>query len=87
MASTGLAEPRYQVLLDRIGHMDQATILLEAPESFCTDSIKESQRMVENIRIRLNTDLGVAFDVRLVEPQTLTRENGQRVTLVDRRRM
>ena len=65
--------------------MDLATIMLEAPESFCTDSIKISQRIVENVRIRLQTELGVAFEVRLVEPRTIVRNNGSRI--VDRRKM
>jgi phenylacetate-CoA ligase len=65
--------------------MDLATIMLEAPESFCTDSIKKSQRILENVRIRLQTELGVAFAVRLVEPRTIERVNGGRI--VDRRKM
>jgi phenylacetate-CoA ligase len=85
IAGTGLVNPHYQIVLDRIGHMDQATILLEAPESFCTDSIKISQRIVENVRIRLQTELGVAFEVRLVEPRTIERNNGGRI--LDRRKM
>ncbi len=85
ISGTGLTDPHYQIVLDRVGHMDLATILLEAPESFCTDSIKISQRIVENVRIRLQTELGVAFEVRLVEPRTIERNNGGRI--VDRRKM
>ncbi len=85
ITGTGLADPRYQIVLDRVGHMDQPAILLEAPESFCTDSIKQSQRILENVRIRLQTELGVAFEVRLVEPRTLEREGNGRI--VDRRKM
>ena len=85
IASTGLGAPHYQIVLDRQGHMDQASILLEAPESFCTDSIKQSQRILENVRIRLQTELGVPFEVRLVEPRTLQRERDGRI--VDRRKM
>jgi len=85
ISGTGLTDPHYQIVLDRVGHMDLATIMLEAPESFCTDSIKQSQRILENVRIRLHTELGVAFEVRLVEPRTITREDGGRV--VDRRKV
>jgi phenylacetate-CoA ligase len=85
ISGTGLTDPHYQIVLDRVGHMDLATIMLEAPESFCTDSIKISQRIVENVRIRLQTELGVAFEVRLVEPRTIAREDGGRVN--DRRKM
>jgi phenylacetate-CoA ligase len=85
IAGTGLAEPHYQIVLDRVGHMDLATIMLEAPESFCTDSIKQSQRILENVRIRLQTELGVVFEVRLVEPRTIAREDGGRV--IDRRKI
>ncbi|MDO9584670.1 MAG: phenylacetate--CoA ligase [Desulfomicrobium sp.] len=85
ISGTGLTDPHYQIVLDRVGHMDLATIMLEAPESFCTDSIKISQRIVENVRIRMQTELGVAFEVRLVEPRTIAREDGGRV--IDRRKM
>lgn len=87
IAGTGLAEPRYRIELDRVGHMDRATIMLEAPESFCTDSIKESQRILENVRIRLYTELGVAFEVRLVEPKTIERSAKGNGLVVDRRKM
>jgi phenylacetate-CoA ligase len=83
IVSTGLTDPHYQIVLDRQGHMDQATILLEAPESFCTDSIKQSQRVLEKVRIRLQTELGVPFEVRLGEPRTLQRAGGGRIA--DRR--
>lgn len=85
ISGTGLTDPHYQIVLDRVGHMDLATIMLEAPESFCTDSIKQSQRILENVRIRLQTELGVAFEVRLVEPRTIAREDGGRVN--DRRKI
>ncbi len=85
--STGLTEPRYRIELDRVGHMDRATIMLEAPESFCTDSIKESQRILENVRIRLHTELGVAFEVRLVEPKTIERSADGNGLVSDRRKM
>ncbi|GAB1409989.1 phenylacetate--CoA ligase [Desulfovibrionales bacterium] len=87
IAETGLPNPRFQIVLDRIGHLDQATILLEAPESFCTDSIKQSQRILENVRIRLNTELGVAFEVRLVEPRTIEPTINGKHRVVDNRRM
>lgn len=85
ITSTGLIDPRYRIVLDRIGHMDQAVILLEAPQSFCTDSIKQSQRILENVRIRLQTDLGVTFDVKLVEARTI--EGADKKQILDRRHM
>ncbi len=71
LAEAGLGQVRHQIVLEREEHMDQAIVLLEAPESFCTDSIKKSQRLMENVRLRLRTELSVAFAVRLVEPRSL----------------
>jgi phenylacetate-CoA ligase len=85
MLETGLIEPHYQIVLDRAGHLDTATILVEAPESFCTDRISESQRIIETVRRRLETDLGVDFEVRLVEPRTLERSEGKARRVIDRR--
>jgi phenylacetate-CoA ligase len=82
MLSSGLDGARYQIVLERVEYLDRATVLVEAPESFCTDSIKKSQRIIENLRLRLHTQLGVPFGVRLVEPRTIA----SNAPLVDDRR-
>lgn len=87
IADTGITAPRYEIVLDREGHVDRATILLEAPESFCTDSVKISQRIIENVRLRLHTDLGVAFEVRLVEPKTIAPTEDGKPRIVDKRQI
>ncbi|WP_449243233.1 phenylacetate--CoA ligase family protein [Desulfovibrio sp.] len=84
LLESGLAGPHYQIVLDREDRMDKATVLVEAPESFCTDRISESQGVIETLRRKLD-ELGVSFDVRLVEPKTLERAEGKAKRVLDRR--
>ena len=84
LLESGLAGPHYQIVLDREDRMDKATVLVEAPESFCTDRISESQGVIESLRRKLE-ELGVSFDVRLVEPRTLERPEGKAKRVLDRR--
>ncbi|MES9996125.1 AMP-binding protein [Desulfovibrio aminophilus] len=84
LLESGLAGPHYQIVLDREDRMDKATVLVEAPESFCTDRISQSQGVIESLRRKLE-ELGVSFDVRLVEPRTLERPEGKAKRVLDRR--
>jgi phenylacetate-CoA ligase len=78
-------EPHYQVIVDREGHLDTATLLVGVNESV-TDRITQAQRIVTQIERRLASELGVSFTVKLVEPRTLLSE-GKAVRVVDRRRL
>jgi phenylacetate-CoA ligase len=80
-------EPHYQILIDRKGAMDEATVLVEAAESIFFDQMRRQSGMVETIRKRLAQELGITVDVKLVEKKTLQRFEGKAVRVVDNRKL
>ncbi len=50
---------------------------VEATETVFFDRIGEHQNLVERLKRRLASELGVAFRVRLVEPKSLERSAGK----------
>ncbi len=79
--------PHYRVVVDRAGALDEATVEVEATETVFFDRIGEHQSLVERLKKRLASELGVAFRVRLVEPKSLERAEGKVKRVVDKREM
>jgi phenylacetate-CoA ligase len=80
-------EPHYQIVIDRKGALDEATVLVEVAESIFFDQMRRQKEMVERIQKRLAQELGVSFDVKLVEKKTLERFEGKARRVVDNRRI
>ncbi|MFP4072359.1 MAG: phenylacetate--CoA ligase family protein [Desulfovibrionales bacterium] len=78
-------EPHYQIVLEREGSLDTATLNVEVNESILSDRITEAQRVVEEIESRLAAEFGIPFKVRLVEKQSLGRSEGKGWNVEDRR--
>ena len=80
-------EPHYQIVVDRKGAMDEATVLVEVAESIFFDQMRRQKEMVERIQKRMAHELGVHVDVKLVEPKTLARSEGKARRVVDNRKL
>jgi phenylacetate-CoA ligase len=80
-------EPHYQIVIDRKGAMDEATVLVEVGESIFFDQMRRQKEMVEHIQKRLAQELGVSFEVKLVEKKTLERFEGKAKRVVDNRKL
>ncbi|WP_457572605.1 phenylacetate--CoA ligase family protein, partial [Desulfovulcanus sp.] len=78
-------KPHYQIVLDREEHLDRATLLVEANEALLSDRMRETQELVGRIRKRLASELGVTFEVKLVEPKSLKRFEGKQKLVLDKR--
>ncbi len=76
--------PNYQIVLEREGSLDKATVLMEA-DVLIPDKIKEQQRFIEGVKQRLAMELGVFFEVRLVELRSMVFEGDKVVPVVDKR--
>jgi phenylacetate-CoA ligase len=76
--------PSYQIVLEREGRLDKAAVLVEA-DVLVPDKIKEQQGFIENIKQLLAMELGVFFDVRLVELGSMLFEGDKLVPVVDKR--
>lgn len=80
--------PHYRVVVDRKAALDEAVVEVEPTESLFFDSIGGHQKLVERIKRRLASELGVAFGVKLVEPKSLERTTEGKVRrVVDKRKL
>ena len=80
-------EPHYQIIVDRKGALDEATVLVEAGESIFFDQMRRQKEMVERIRKRLAQALGLTVEVKLVEKKTLERFEGKARRVIDNRKL
>lgn len=64
-------EPCYQIVLEREGALDTATVLVEASTDEYFDEIKKHQQLVLTLVKTLESIVGVSFAVKLVEKSSL----------------
>jgi phenylacetate-CoA ligase len=80
-------EPHYQLVVERVASLDQLTVLVEVNEKLFSDEIKNLQAMGRTLEKNLRETLGVAAEVKLVEPKTIQRSEGKAVRVVDQRKL
>ncbi|MGE4559603.1 MAG: phenylacetate--CoA ligase family protein [Desulfobulbus sp.] len=80
-------EPHYQIIVDRENHADKITVMVEVVESIFFDEMKKQRKVVETIKSRLASELGLSVDVKLVEEKSLERSEGKAKRVVDRRKL
>jgi phenylacetate-CoA ligase len=80
-------EPHYQLIVERDGHSDKVTVLVEVVESIFFDEMKRQRAMVDLIKARLASELGVAVHVKLVEERSLERSEGKAKRVIDKRKL
>lgn len=80
-------EPHYQIIVERDGHSDKVTVLVEVVESIFFDEMKRQRAMVDLIKARLASELDVAVHVKLVEERSLERSEGKAKRVIDKRKL
>jgi phenylacetate-CoA ligase len=60
---------------------------VEVVESIFFDEMKKQRHLVENIKKKLASELGVSVDVKLVEEKTLERFEGKGKRVIDKREL
>jgi phenylacetate-CoA ligase len=80
-------EPHYRIVVERENHQDKATVLVEVVESIFFDEMKKQRQLVDKIKKRLASELGVSVDVKLVEEKTLERFEGKGQRVIDKREL
>ncbi|MBB5348528.1 phenylacetate--CoA ligase [Desulfoprunum benzoelyticum] len=79
-------EPHYRLVVERERNEDKVTVMVEAVESIFFDEMKKQRALVETIRRRLASELGISVEVKLVEERTLERFDGKGNRVIDRRK-
>ena len=80
-------EPHYQIIVDRENHTDRITVLFEVMESIFFDEMKKQRIVIDRIKSRLASALGLQVEVKLVEEKTLERYEGKAKRVIDRRQL
>jgi phenylacetate-CoA ligase len=80
-------EPHYQLVVERIGTLDQLTVLVEVNEAMFSDEIKNLQSIERELEKSIRETLGVATQVKLVEPKGIQRSEGKAVRVIDKRKI
>lgn len=77
--------PHYMLIVDRINNLDILEVQVEIEERFFSDEIKELERLNQKITHVLQSALGLAVKVKLVEPKTIQRSEGKAKRVIDKR--
>jgi len=80
-------EPHYRIVIERENHQDKATVMVEVMESIFFDEMKKQRQLVDTIKKRLASELGISVDVKLVEEKTLERFEGKGQRVIDKREL
>lgn len=79
-------EPHYRLIVDRENNEDKLTVMVEVVESIFFDAMKQQRTLVDTIKKRLASEVGVGVDVKLVEERTLERFEGKGARVIDNRK-
>jgi phenylacetate-CoA ligase len=80
-------EPHYRIIVEREHNEDKITVMVEVMESIFFDEMKKQRELVETIKRRLNSELGINVAVKLVEEKTLERFDGKGSRVIDKRQL
>ncbi len=80
-------EPHYRLIVERENNEDKLTVLVEVVESLFFDEMKKQKALIEHIKKRLASELGVGVEIKLVEERSLERFNGKADRVIDRRQL
>lgn len=78
-------EPHYQIVVDRKGSVDALTVLVEVSEAIFSDRMQKQRELIECIKSRLSSELGLSVEVRPVEKKTIERFEGKAKRVIDKR--
>jgi len=80
-------EPHYQLVLDRKGSMDTLEVCIEVTEHIFFDEMKKQKSFLEMVERKIDSMLGVGVTVRLVEPNSIPRNEGKANRVIDKRQL
>ncbi len=83
----GETSPHYLLIVDRINNLDVLEVQVEVEERFFSDEIRELENLTKKIAHVLQSALGLAVKVKLVEPKTIARSEGKAKRVIDNRKL
>lgn len=83
----GEISPHYMLIVDRVNNLDVLEVQVEVEERFFSDEIKKLEGLTQKISKVLQSALGLAVKVKLVEPKTIQRSEGKAKRVIDKRQL
>lgn len=80
-------EPHYQIIVEREGRLDKTTVLIEVVNAIFSDQMKKQREFIKQIQKKLQVELGIGVEVKLVEEKTLERFEGKAKRVIDKRQI
>jgi phenylacetate-CoA ligase len=77
--------PYYQIVLTSKGPLDHVTLLVEPVPEFPFDEIRKLEELKKRLGAELKKNLGVAVEIKIVEPKTIERAEGKAKHIIDKR--
>lgn len=87
LLETGETAPYYLLIVDRVDNLDTLEVLVEMTQNMFSDKVKKIEDLECKIRKEIESVLGIAATVRLVEPKTIERSEGKAKRVIDRRKI
>ena len=87
LLSMGETSPHYQLIVEREGHLDILTVLVEVTEDMFSDEVRRLEILEKKIQAELASVLKVSAKVRLVGAKTLERSEGKAKRVIDKRKI
>ncbi len=78
--------PHYQIIVERIGHLDSLEVQVEMPSDLAFDTVTEVQKFEKVLYDAIYSTLGITAKVHLVEPKSIERSIGKAVRVIDKRK-
>ncbi|HYS83186.1 MAG TPA: phenylacetate--CoA ligase, partial [Anaeromyxobacteraceae bacterium] len=78
-------DPRWQLVVELRGALDEATVLVEVSDAIFFDEMRRQAELRDRIERRLASELGVLLKVKFVQPRSIGSAAGGGRWVVDRR--
>ncbi|MCF0104871.1 MAG: phenylacetate--CoA ligase, partial [Eggerthellaceae bacterium] len=85
LASFDEISPYYQIIIDRKGQLDTVELKVEMAYQLNSDEICPFKNLGKRIASALRSNLEIAIDVKIVEPQSIERSTGKASRVTDLR--
>lgn len=85
LLSMGETKPQYLMIVDRINNLDTLEVQVEVKDEYFSDEVKKLEALQKKIAHNLQSTLGIAPKVKLVEPKTIARSEGKSKRVIDKR--
>jgi phenylacetate-CoA ligase len=85
LLEVGETAPHYLLVVDRVNNLDTLEVQVELDKRHFSDEIRKLEQLTARIHAALESTLGIAVQVRLVQPKTIERSEGKAKRVIDKR--